>query len=352
MEEEIVLSTMTKTDASESYSSNSTTQRPNTDNRPNTTNRPKKQNGSCSRFKGVVYQQNGHWGAQIYANHHRIWLGTFKTEAAAAAAYDSAAIKLRHGNSGEAHRNFPWTGITMYEPNFQAHYATDQVLNMIKDGSYQTKFGEYLSSVCQVRNAQTSNHNNNQNKQEGYYCQELFRKELTPSDVGKLNRLVIPKRYALKYFPINDRVSRNFSLSEFQEGEDQGGDMELIFYDKKMRSWKFRYCYWKSSQSFVFTRGWNKFVRVKELEAKDIITFYMCELKENNVEDVKKFWMIDVVKCSTNSSHKLDKEVVHGTEIQEEKVYMVEGEATNTKKDAGFRLFGVQIKPIHCDQKS
>ncbi|KAI3713005.1 hypothetical protein L1987_71575 [Smallanthus sonchifolius] len=33
-----------------------------------------------SRFKGVVPWSNGRWGAQIYENHKRIWLGTFNEE--------------------------------------------------------------------------------------------------------------------------------------------------------------------------------------------------------------------------------------------------------------------------------
>ncbi|XP_021735658.1 AP2/ERF and B3 domain-containing transcription factor At1g50680-like [Chenopodium quinoa] len=355
MEEERMSSTMTKAEASDSNSSNSQPKRPNTVNRPNTVDRPNRQHGGSSKYKGVVYQQNGHWGAQIYANHHRIWLGTFKTEATAAAAYDSAAIKLRHGNSGDAHRNFPWTALTIYEPNFQAHYSTDQVLNMIKDGSYQTKFGEYLSSISQVSNVQTSNNHNSMNKQEGYYCQELFRKELTPSDVGKLNRLVIPKRYAIKYFPVKDNNGRKFGVCEGEEeGGDQGGDMELIFYDNTMKSWNFRYCYWKSSQSFVFTRGWNKFVRVKELEAKDIVTFYTCEFRENEANDVKKFWMIEVVKCNkenvenvAKNNNVVDKEkgILHGSELS-----LVQGEAVETKKNKGLKLFGVQLVPASCDE--
>ncbi|KAL2902551.1 hypothetical protein RDABS01_027633 [Bienertia sinuspersici] len=323
---------MTKSEVSDSNSSNSSPQKPNIVTRPN------KQNGGCSRFKGVVYQQNGNWGAQIYANHQRIWLGTFRTEAAAAAAYDSAAIKLRHGNPGQAYRNFPCTTLTMHEPNFQAHYTNDQVLNMIKDGSYPTKFGEYLSSISQLSNPLTSNLNtNNQNNENGYFCQELFRKELTPSDVGKLNRLVIPKRYALKYFPVNDYIRNNLGVSEGenQGGEDQGDeDMELVFYDKTMRSWNFRYCYWKSSQSFVFTRGWNKFVKVKEVEAKDIVVFYMCEYKEKIAENLEKFWMIDIVKNNDN---------VHGNKIEQ---------AVKTKKNGkGFRLFGVQVVPVNCDEE-
>ena len=273
---------MTKTDASDSSSSNSPPQA----QTPATSSKAQRQHGpgpsSSSRYKGVVPQQNGHWGAQIYANHQRIWLGTFKTEEAAASAYNSAALKLRPPNTGKK-----------FEPEiaFQALYTVDQVLNMIKNGSYQTKFGEFLASksMAQVGCSQTDP--NDKSKQEGYLSQELFRKELTPSDVGKLNRLVIPKRYALEYFP---KIDAN--LDEVGEGEV--GDIELTFYDQSMRKWNFRYCYWKSSQSFVFTRGWNKFVKEKALEAKDIVVFYLCEWRQNNTsvrEEVNKFFMIDTL---------------------------------------------------------
>lgn len=96
---------------------------------------------SGSRFKGVVGQHNGHWGAQIYTNQQRIWLGTFKSETEAAMAYDSAAIRLR---SQDSHRNLPWTNSTVQEPNFQRQFSTEDILRMIKEGSYPTKFDEYL----------------------------------------------------------------------------------------------------------------------------------------------------------------------------------------------------------------
>ncbi|KAK4789532.1 hypothetical protein SAY86_016836 [Trapa natans] len=100
---------------------------------------------SSSRFKGVVPQQNGNWGAQIYANHQRIWLGTFKSEEEAAMAYDSAAIKLR---SGDPHRNIPWTlDESMAEHNFQSLFSQEAVLSMIKDGSYRSKFANYIRVV-------------------------------------------------------------------------------------------------------------------------------------------------------------------------------------------------------------
>ncbi|KAL2487052.1 B3 domain-containing protein [Abeliophyllum distichum] len=88
----------------------------------------------------------------------------------------------------------------------------------------------------------------------------LFEKPLTPSDVGKLNRLVIPKQHAEKYFPIN--------------GGDSGEKgMLLSFEDELGKSWKFRYSYWNSSQSYVLTKGWSRFVKEKKLGAGDIVHF-------------------------------------------------------------------------------
>ncbi|XP_052174778.1 B3 domain-containing protein At2g36080-like [Diospyros lotus] len=85
----------------------------------------------------------------------------------------------------------------------------------------------------------------------------MFEKPLTPSDVGKLNRLVIPKQHAEKYFPLG------------------GGDSGLLlsFEDESGKSWRFRYSYWNSSQSYVLTKGWSRFVKEKRLDAGDVVLF-------------------------------------------------------------------------------
>ncbi|EOY32454.1 AP2/B3 transcription factor family protein, putative [Theobroma cacao] len=244
-------------------------------------------NASLARFKGVVPQQNGHWGAQIYANHQRIWLGTFKSEKEAAMSYDSAAIKLR---SVDSHRNFPWAEHNIQEPNFQSLYSTEDVLNMIRAGSYQAKFAEFVN-ILSERNGILGSKSVNKNLVHGdihFSCVQLFQKELTPSDVGKLNRLVIPKKYAVKYFPY---ICENDEENVAGVGVEE---MELVFYDRLMRTWKFRYCYWRSSQSFVFTRGWNRFVKEKKLKERDIITFHTCECPALVEKDALNFFLIDV----------------------------------------------------------
>lgn len=88
--------------------------------------------------------------------------------------------------------------------------------------------------------------------------ERLFEKPLTPSDVGKLNRLVIPKQHAEKHFPLN-------------AGAENG--LLLGFEDEVGKSWRFRYSYWNSSQSYVLTKGWSRFVKEKRLDAGDVVVF-------------------------------------------------------------------------------
>lgn len=87
----------------------------------------------------------------------------------------------------------------------------------------------------------------------------MFEKPLTPSDVGKLNRLVIPKQYAEKYFPLDSESGEKGLLLNF---EDESG-----------KAWRFRYSYWTSSQSYVLTKGWSRYVKEKRLEAGDVVYF-------------------------------------------------------------------------------
>lgn len=89
--------------------------------------------------------------------------------------------------------------------------------------------------------------------------EHMFDKVVTPSDVGKLNRLVIPKQHAEKYFPLDSSTNEKGLLLNF---EDRSG-----------KPWRFRYSYWNSSQSYVMTKGWSRFVKDKKLDAGDIVSF-------------------------------------------------------------------------------
>ncbi|KAJ4777184.1 AP2/B3-like transcriptional factor family protein [Rhynchospora pubera] len=89
----------------------------------------------------------------------------------------------------------------------------------------------------------------------------MFDKALTPSDVGKLNRLVIPKQQAERHFPL------------LGHGSAERGT-ELQFADLRTgKQWPFRYCYWGSSQSYVMTKGWSRFVRENNLAPGDTVLF-------------------------------------------------------------------------------
>ncbi|KAH7854475.1 hypothetical protein Vadar_014206 [Vaccinium darrowii] len=89
----------------------------------------------------------------------------------------------------------------------------------------------------------------------------MFEKPLTPSDVGKLNRLVIPKQHAEKHFPLSGL------------GDSASGGLLLSFEDESGKCWRFRYSYWNSSQSYVLTKGWSRFVKEKRLDAGDVVLF-------------------------------------------------------------------------------
>ncbi|PIN16664.1 hypothetical protein CDL12_10689 [Handroanthus impetiginosus] len=103
-----------------------------------------------------------------------------------------------------------------------------------------------------------------QDQEEEIPREPLFEKPLTPSDVGKLNRLVIPKQHAEKHFPLNNGGGG---------GESGENGLLLSFEDEVGKSWRFRYSYWNSSQSYVLTKGWSRFVKEKRLDAGDIVVF-------------------------------------------------------------------------------
>ncbi|XAR64742.1 hypothetical protein NMG60_11008548 [Bertholletia excelsa] len=93
----------------------------------------------------------------------------------------------------------------------------------------------------------------------------MFEKPLTPSDVGKLNRLVIPKQHAEKYFPLAGGGGSG-------DGAGEKG-VVLSFEDEAGKCWRFRYSYWNSSQSYVLTKGWSRYVKEKRLDAGDVVLF-------------------------------------------------------------------------------
>ncbi|CAN6232778.1 unnamed protein product [Urochloa humidicola] len=91
----------------------------------------------------------------------------------------------------------------------------------------------------------------------------LFSKILTPSDVGRLNRLLIPKKFAEKYFP---NISKTRS----------DGDYHILTFEDSTTGllWNFRFILRRGSNTYVLNKGWSAFIKEKKLNNGDIVSFY------------------------------------------------------------------------------
>ncbi|XP_065857289.1 AP2/ERF and B3 domain-containing transcription factor At1g50680-like isoform X1 [Euphorbia lathyris] len=284
--------------------------------------------GSASKFGGVIWLRSGKWGARIAYKYKAYWLGTYDMEEEAATAYDRAAIKLQRSDTP---LNFHMQTYTVQETKFQGLYSNEEILEMIKNKTYITKFSSFLANQSLVREFNASNPSR---RYGGISYQLLFQKELTQTDVTHIKGLYIPKVYAMGHFPPLAGVN-----SETREGGERMST-ELIFYDKHCRPWTFGYSYWKSTQTFVFTKGWRHFLRMNSLKPRDSVFFYICKQQRDNQR--KTYYVIDVQRAGTelyglcwiiDMENDFWKNINKGIEVVEMK----------EETDNEVKLFGVQI---------
>jgi len=323
-------------------------------------NSRKRARDEICQYKGISPQPNSRWGAQIYDRGDRIWLGTFFTQQEAALAYDRAFLKFfDNATSGLAPNNTLSSAECDLEIAFQLDFNLTQVVQMIQDHSYQRQLQCFITThnVRTQRGGIAGNYENSSNP--SYHhddIEKLFEKELTVSDVGNLHRFVIPKSHAERNLPHRSQLSSR-------------DDTHISFLDENNKEWVFKYTFWESSRSYVFTRGWIRFVKDKNLRGGDIVSFeknkttgklYIIVIyrgsKTNNAaatatNAVTERNIIPSQQCSKSNSTQSPQATFHDSEeistardnIDSSSVF--EGQDRNDTKNVSIRLFGVEIRP-------
>ncbi|KAF3443916.1 hypothetical protein FNV43_RR13606 [Rhamnella rubrinervis] len=246
-----------------------------------------------SKYKGVVPQSNGRWGAQIYEKQQRVWLGTFNEEEEAGKAYDIAAIRFRGHN---AITNLKETNHKDgSETIFLNSHSKEEIVEMLRSHTYVSELQQFKhKNVVDQYQCESSSGKASSAPES---CREwLFEKAVTPSDVGKLHRMVIPKKQAELHFPL--------------PSESASEGVILSFEDSVGKVWRFRYCFWSSSQSYVLTKGWSRFVKEKKLKAGDLVSFQrwtwpeeklFIDCRPGKTERVVKLFGVEILKTCTSN---------------------------------------------------
>ncbi|KAL5062521.1 hypothetical protein RYX36_024258 [Vicia faba] len=205
----------------------------------------------------------------------------------------SGGLGLLHQHHHHHHQHHQDETTTTTTSNFTNQTSLKQIdfmeLSLGNNNNNSIKKDPSSSNANNINNQHQQQHQQEQQQQQQPSTHEkehMFDKVVTPSDVGKLNRLVIPKQHAEKYFPLDSTSNEKGLLLNF---EDRNGKL-----------WRFRYSYWNSSQSYVMTKGWSRFVKEKKLDAGDIVSF------QRGVGDLFRHRLFIDWRRRLNHNHNLD----------------------------------------------
>lgn len=212
-----------------------------------------------SSSQGVVALSNGNWAAHVYVNNNWILLGIFGTEKEAAVAYENRTLNI-------------WMD------------CCKRYLQGINNGEHEPLTLQQTS--IDITHSSSSVNIPQVNGEQECIRTKLFGKVLTRTDIGRADKLVIPKIFAgcFPSIPHGDESSLE---------ERPVNDIELGFYDQSMTLWKFCYCYWRKSKTYSLSKGWRKFVQAKDLNSDDEVIFSKCERVEAT-SVVDTYFMIDL----------------------------------------------------------
>ncbi|KAL2533517.1 B3 domain-containing protein [Abeliophyllum distichum] len=146
----------------------------------------------------------------------------------------------------------------------------------------------------------------------------------------------------------------------------------LSFEDELGKYWRFRYSYWNSSQSYVLTKGWSRFVKEKRLDAGDIVLFQRHRLdggrlfigwRRRNIVAAQDFYVGQPVSVASGGGDEWRRDLYSGYPypLHSQGSYLpyqpdclragsvLQSQSTPNGNSKRLRLFGVNVE-CHADE--